>query len=254
MKKKIKETKKDEPFLNKEYAKEKKKEAVEHDLNALYDRANAELALQQSKRDQIISLYLAVFTFLIPFAISLESVSWRIKGMIFLAVAAIGILFSLVVIRYRVYKEAYWLCCQSLTVMMNLREDELDKATVQAIFFQSMYKKGKGYVITDEETGNKSFDKVKYFKKNLFSAETIHFIILAFITASMFGLSFGLVLSLHMIVNVVLGAILGIAVLAGLLSMYFSECCKMYAVLVDDKDSSFNQLFSKAWFLHFYLD
>ena len=36
------------------------------DLNALYERASSELGLQQTKRDQIITLYLAVFHSLCP--------------------------------------------------------------------------------------------------------------------------------------------------------------------------------------------
>ena len=38
----------------------------------LYERADAEMGLQQSKRDQIINIYLGMFSFLIPFAISLK--------------------------------------------------------------------------------------------------------------------------------------------------------------------------------------
>ena len=52
-----------------------RKPHLDVDLANLYERAIAELGLQQSKRDQIISLYLAIFSFLIPFALSQESMS-----------------------------------------------------------------------------------------------------------------------------------------------------------------------------------
>lgn len=122
---------------------EQRKAHLEIDLDAHYERAYAELGLQQTKRDQIITLYLAMFSFLIPFALSLESLSWRVKGLIFLATAVVGVLFALVIIRYRIYKEVYWLCCQSLTVLQGIRTELLNKETIQQVYYSTLYKKEK---------------------------------------------------------------------------------------------------------------
>lgn len=39
-----------------------------------------------------------------------------------------------------------------------------------------------------------------------------------------------------------------------LISNYFKHLKSVYKVAIDGLDSSFNSTFSKAWFLHFYLD
>lgn len=72
-----------ELFKNKEYDINLKAESSGVDLENLYSLANAELALQQSKRDQIITIYLAMFYFLLPFALSMESIGLQVKGFIF---------------------------------------------------------------------------------------------------------------------------------------------------------------------------
>ena len=230
---------------------EQKKDHLEIDLNAHYERAYAELGLQQTKRDQIITLYLAMFSFLIPFALSMEGLGWKVKGLIFLATAIVGILFSFVIVRYRVYKEVYWLCCQSLTVLHGIRTELLNKETIQQVYYNTIYKKGKGFFVTGAE-GKTAFSRKLYVKKNLFSSETIYFFIHAFITALIFGLSMGLIAETAMGARILLGA--GSAAVLFLLlgAEYFSECIKVYAVLIDGEESSFNRTFSKAWFLHFY--
>ena len=68
-----------------------KKSQNDIDLNQLYERSINELGLQQSKRDQLLTIYLAMFSFLIPFALSIEVISWQVKGFIFLATAVVGI-------------------------------------------------------------------------------------------------------------------------------------------------------------------
>ncbi len=240
-------------FLYKTIGEGKRKEQVDYDFVSLHERANDELTLQQSKRDQIITLYLAVFSFLVPFALSLDIVTWQIKGTIFLAVALVGVLFSLAIIRYRVYKEIYWLSCQSITVLMNFKQEELDKETVQAVFYHSLHKKGHSFVKTLEDGGAK-FRKWYYAWKSSFSAETMHFAVQALITSITFGLSVGLIIGTEILAwKITSGILAGFVVFAWLLWQYFSECIDVYKVLEDNRESSFNKTFSKAWFLHFYV-
>lgn len=232
------------------------KDHADIDLNALYERAFDELGLQQTKRDQIITLYLAIFSFLIPFALSIEIISWQIKGFIFLAAAIVGILLSLVIIRYRIYKEVYWLCCQSITVLFGIRQEALTKKTVQSVYYSTLKKKGKSYCVdTGEgfETPALRFSKALYVKKNLFSAESIYFFIHSFITTLIFAMSVGLICPLGVWQSVLTGIVCGLVLFVILAAKYFSECIRVYQVLIDGLDSSFNWTFSKAWFLHFYL-
>ncbi len=227
----------------------KLKETPSYDLTALYERAHEELSLQQAKRDQIITIYLALFSFMIPFAMSAESLNWQNKGYIFLALGIIGILFSLIIIRYKVYKDVYWLCCKSLTVLNNYKIEEMDKATVQSVFYTCLKKSGKKFLTEDNR-----FDSFAYCRKNLFSAETMHFMIQDTITSIIIGLGTALVLPFSTLQSVVLGTLAGIVIFAILLAEFFKKSRALYNVLVDGYDDSFNAAFSKAWFLHFYVD
>ena len=48
------------------------------DINEMYERAFDELGLQQSKRDQLITIYLAAFAFIFPPLLTAESINWII--------------------------------------------------------------------------------------------------------------------------------------------------------------------------------
>lgn len=229
-----------------------KKDHLDVDLDAHYERAFNELGLQQTKRDQIITLYLAMFSFLIPFALSMEGISWQVKGLIFLVAAIVGVLFAFVIIRYRIYKEVYWLCCQSLTVLHGIRTEALDKVMIQTVYFRTLEKKGKSFMKKGRD-GQQRFSRARYIKKNLFSSESIYFFIHAFITVLIFGMSVALILQGEMLLRVLVGVGCSVVLFLFLAAKYFSECIKVYAVLIDHKESSFNSTFSKAWFLHFYV-
>ena len=130
-------------FKYAECDKAKRKIVKNYNWENLYEHAHSELSLQQSKRDQIISLYLAVFTFLLPFVISLEGIAMNLKGLIFIGIGIIGLILAPVIIRYRVYKEIYWLCCQTLTQLMNYESKEVDKELVQHLFYKCITQRGK---------------------------------------------------------------------------------------------------------------
>lgn len=248
---------KKETGLFKEIQDSEKRQYLDLDLDAHYERAFSELGLQQTKRDQLITLYLAMFSFLIPFALSMEGVSLQIKGLIFLVAAVVGILFALIIIRYRIYKEVYWLCCQCLTVLHNIQPEKLNKEMVQRVYYHSLKKKGKSFMVERKQTeGDKQvvkryFSNAKYVEKNLFSSESIYFFIHCLLTVLIFGLSIGLILPGNVIARVAVSVLLGTFLFFLLSAKYFSECVKVYGVMADDSDEVFNATFSKAWFLHF---
>ena len=230
-----------------------------YNLENIYEHAHSELSLQQSKRDQIITIYLALCSFLIPFALGEQLIQMRLKGAIFLVIGIIGVLFSLIVARYKEYKDVYWLCCQTLTVLLTFSEDSLDKATVQQTFHHCLKKKGKGYL--KEKNGSLTLRRGLFFKKNLYSAETLHFMIIDLMAAFICGLGVALMLGSGMLSYLLIGLAVGVFVMSVLLAVFFKTCRRIYAALevrADDasddarRNRAFNKVFSKAWFLHFY--
>ena len=62
----------------------KLKEKQNYNLEEIYEHAHSELSLQQSKRDQVMTIYLALASFLLPFALGEEMIAMRLKGAIFI--------------------------------------------------------------------------------------------------------------------------------------------------------------------------
>lgn len=248
----MKRGKGEKPFVPAAIGEKDVKKATHHDWAELYNRAHSELSLQQTKRDQIITVYIAIASFLIPFALSADGLNLQAKGLIFLASAVIGVLFTVITVRYRIYKEIYWLCCETITCLTNLEEEKLNKNTVQAMFYFSMKKRGKKYF--KEGKRGEYWSSAEYFKGNIFSSETLHYIILALMSCILLGLSAFLLLPLSIPVCIAVSAAVGLAALAALLAFYFRKCEDVYAVLQDGTNASFNRAFSKAWFLHIYFE
>ena len=241
------------------------KEKKDYNLDTLYDHTHSELSLQQSKRDQIITLYLALFSFIIPFSLSLDSIAYWMRGMIFLVVGIIGVLFSFINVRYRVYKEVYWLSCQAITVLMNVKEQCLNKQAIQRAFYYSLRKKGKSFMV--EKGGEKHFSRAVFVKKNTFSSETFYHIIQVLITSAILCLGVALILSDAFGADLPIAAAVGCAVFAAaflwLMFCYFKRLMKVYAPLsyhstgnaekdMKERNARFNTTFSKAWTLHVY--
>lgn len=133
-------------FKYKDYDLSDKKIVKNYNWEDLYSHNHSELSLQQTKRDQIISLYMALFTFMIPFAISIDSLEWKFKGMLFIVLGIIGLIFAPVIIRYRIYKEIYWISCKTITQLINYDKDQVNKALVQSIFYKTIKKQAKSSI------------------------------------------------------------------------------------------------------------
>ena len=233
------------------------KDSQNYNLEDIYEHAHSELSLQQSKRDQIITIYLALCSFLLPFALgeSVPTTEW--KGVIFLLLGVVGILFSFITVRYREYKEVYWICCQTLTVLQSFKPEKLDKTLIQRTFYYSLHKKGKGFL--HETTGR--LMRGEFVKKNLNSSETFHYMIIVLMASFISGLGTAFLCLRWPIVGIAAGVVMGLAVMAWLMSAYFNTCMKIYKVLEAPekgkekaKDDAFGSAFSKAWFLHMYYD
>ena len=224
-----------------------------YDFDSLFERTHQELSLQQSKRDQIITIYLALCSFIMPFVLGEDYIKTQMKGIIFIVVAIIGVLFSLIAIRYREYKEVYWLCCQSITVLQNFKSEEINKDLIQRTFFHCLHKKGK-------KTASMSF--VQYAKANIFSAETMHFIIIDLMTSFIAALGIIMLLEDLAKIKIVIGIIGALIIFVVQLFYYFYVCRKVYSVIkminqnqeIKKREDAFNRVFKKAWFLHMYIE
>lgn len=230
------------------------KESQNYNLDDIYEHAHSELSLQQSKRDQIITIYLALCSFFLPFALGEEVLSMTWKGIIFLLLGVVGVLFSFITVRYRDYKEVYWTCCQTITVLQSFKPESLNKDLVQKAFHYSLEKKGKKF-LTEEGRLNRGM----FVKKNLFSSETLHYAIIALMASFICGLGVGLLLSFLPILSISVGILCGIIAFVYLLRTYFKTLIQIYSVLdtalsMDKRDELFKSCFKKAWFLHFYYD
>lgn len=221
------------------------------DLAELYKHACNELTLQQTKRDQVIYIYILLFSFLIPLLFSLNDITMQQKGLILSATTVIGVILSVIVVRYRIYKEAYWITCLTITQLRNLKEEAVTKENIHALFYHCMCKKWAKNIRT-KKNGKKTFRYWHIFWSNLFSAESLHYVIISLLTSSVGGLSLFLITWNTPWLSTLLCISVSIVIFALLLHFYYRNLRRVYLVLVDDSNSSFNFTFSKAWFLHFY--
>lgn len=236
----------------------KYKEKNDYNLDNIYEHAHSELSLQQSKRDQVITIYLALCSFLLPFSLGEQVISVEMKGLIFTVLSLVGILFSFITIRYREYKEIYWICCQTITVLQSFKAEEINKSLIQRTFYRCLYKKGKGLLMKKGES--EILSGWRYAKKNIYSSETLHFLIIDLMASFILGLGIALLLEPVCSYNVLIAVAVAVLALFTLLFFYFRACFKIYLSLQstsenfdsEKKNLAFNKAFSKAWFLHFY--
>lgn len=238
-------------FLRNDYE-SKLRSYPKFNINNMYERVFDEMALQQTKRDQLITIHLAAFAFVVPAVLDTQkNISPLIGGCIFLALGFIGFLFSLIIIRYRRYKEAYWICCRTLSVMMTMEEENWTKENIQAIFYQCLKKK----VSSSMKKGK--LRKLAFSWKNLNSGETLYLVINAIISGGVAGFGAAMVLNVLAYfcetINILAGVLVGAVVFGYTLYQYFKTLVDIYRVCEDQTEKSFNDVFKDAWFLHFFV-
>lgn len=252
-------------FIHHEDEYDKKiKYALGYDLEKLYKIAVSELGLQQTKRDQIISLYVTICTFLIPISFSISALA-DFRPFIFLVIGLIGFLLTEVVARYRSYKEVYWITCITITILTGIDKKDLSKEIIQEAFYRCLKKKGKrvisyygGFNPSNKEEGKinlKNHLKYGWHLKN--SAETLLYCLIAGTASLMMGLFVclaiynyaGLPLDLSLAIGIPTGLGAGLILFIYFYLVYVRRVLSIYRVLVDGQDKSFNATFEKAWFL-----
>ena len=157
-------------FENKTFDRNKIDNEPEFDLVTIYEKCIDEMTLQQAKRDQIITIYLAMFSFVVSYILPNGMMNFVMKDFVF------------------------------------------------------------------------------------FSGETIYCLIHAFIVSVLFGIGFFFITSKLPVVSFVVAGISGVIFFLVQIMEYFKHLIGIYRVLVDDTSDSFNNAFSKAWFLHLYVE
>ena len=219
------------------------------DLNNSYGQTVSELGLQQSKRDQIIAFYLTILGFVIPNVIDMKVGEFG-KAIAFFAMYGIGAIFCHVILRYRVYKEVYWIACRVIAQLCNIHEKSINKDVIYTLFFNCL-RKNRNTIVVKNKKGKNSV--LKSWKRQLNSAET-----LLYETLVMFSSFVGLIGTWYMfqisIVVAVLSAICIVYMLFLMNYKYTRRLMDLYVCVDTEQQCDLEKTFSKAWMLHCYVD
>lgn len=229
------------PFLNKNL-----------DLQAMHTQCMQELTLQQSKRDQLIAFYLTITGLVSTYLFSAD-VHFFIRTAIFAALFIIGCVWSTVIIRYKVYKDVYWVCCKTISSLYSADSEKIDKSYLQHTFYKVIEKTYKD--VPKKKHNESKPSLVKYIMANLASAEFLMFLTLVLLS-SLSGMAFLLSLAYILKLNwlgYVITAILFLVFIFAEIVNYNKAALSVYKVVIDKLDSSFSKTFKKAWFLHFFI-
>lgn len=228
------------PFLNSDL-----------NLQDMLDESSKELSLQQSKRDQLIGFYLTGAGLVSAGVFSLE-MNNTLRMWILVALFIIGLIWSIIAIRYKIYKEAYWMCCKTILSLFSADRDKIDKPTVQHLFFKVVKKCYKS--VPKKKNGKPSL--WAFICKNLTSAEYLMFSTLMLLSALAGSAALYLLLNGKFPqLGWINGVITGIAfvVYAVLQTVNYNiAALSVFKVAQDETNKSFNSIYEKAWFLHLF--
>lgn len=219
------------------------------DLDNCYDMTVAELGLQQSKRDQIIAFYLTILGFVIPNVIGLD-IPDLAKAAAFLGMYGIGAIFCHVILRYRIYKEVYWIACRVITQLCNIKPVGRNRDVIHTLFYHAL-KKNIGTIVKYRKNGKRSL--LRSFKRQLNSAETLLFETLAIFATLVGGIGAAYIYPSSPVCCI----IVIIALLAMLVWMnykYATRLMELYKCIDTDNPDDLKIPFGKAWMLECYID
>ncbi len=243
-------------YFNEDEHFDKLSKAKDLHLENAYKTCISEITLQQNKRDDLIKFYITIITlaFTAMSFISSESSKTTIpietKGFLYLALTIIGVIFSLVITRYRKYKESYWIASKVILQLYHYDETKIDKALIQDLFKGNLKKSYSKF----------SKCKVKDFFKHFNSAETLMHLTLTLFTGLTFFLGAYDLLSPKLIaplaifiavpLGILLPLLLNVLFFKNLMSIY--NYCKIIETDSVKAEKAFNKAFSYAWILHYY--
>ncbi len=224
----------------------------DYKLDNLYALCTAELTLQQTKRDQIIALFITICSFLIPTVFN--TFDNLVRGISFFLLVVIGQTLCRVVVRYRVYKEVYWLASRVISRLMGLKKEYVCKAVTQQFFAENLEKAGPKTAVYKKDGDQVKPDLLATLKLHRNSAEFLLYLLLVLMTSVLlllcileFFLSFDLLWVGIVVAVSAFGAMFAISV-----RQYARDLGKVYQYCADHSRESFNGAYAKAWFLHMF--
>lgn len=218
-------------------------------LDTCYELTVSELALQQSKRDQIIAFYLTILGFVIPNVISLD-ISNSAKAVAFLAMYFIGLIFCHVILRYRIYKEVYWIACRVISQMYNILPESRDHEVIYTLFFNALKKNAPTIVIKNKDGKNSFF---KSYRRQLNSAETLLYEALALFATFVGCISAWYAWNIHWGISTTILLFL-LYMLFRINYKYTTRLMALYKCVDTKEEKDLENTFAKAWMLHCYVD
>lgn len=223
---------------------------TEIDLQEIYAECIKELSLQQSKRDQLIAFYLTI-TGLVSAYLFSSDITPVVRILIFFVLFVLGCIWSAITIRYKVYKEVYWMSCKTISSLFSVDREKIDKPYLQHIFYTVLKKCYKS--VPKCESTNKP-NLMKFIIKNLTSAEYLMFLTIVLLTAaSGAGGLFFLFYSLKLpVLGCILVALFLILFILYQTISYNKAALSVFKVMIDGLNFSFNKVYEKAWFLHYF--
>ena len=229
------------------------------DLDNCYNLTVAELGLQQTKRDQILALYLAILGFVVPSIVNLE-VHDLAKAFAFICMYLVGMMLTHVILRYRIYKEVYWIACRVISQLCNIKHGGRNKDVILTLFYHTL-EKNLGTIVKYRKRDEKNPDPnapkkrsiIRSFRRQLNSAET-----LLFETLALFSTAVGFVGSFYIFPHSIAGGILTfifiIAMLVSVNYKYTSRLMELYKCIDSGDPKDLLIPFGKAWMLECYID
>lgn len=229
------------------------------DLDNCYQQTVAELGLQQSKRDQIIAFYLTILGFVIPSVVSLE-VGNGPKALAFLAMYIIGAIFCHVILRYRIYKEVYWIACRVISQMCNIKPERRTKKNIYILFYNALDHNKSSIVQYCKRKQKDTVCKRSFFrsmKRQLNSAETLLYETLALFSSFVGAIGGYYAWCVSRVFGVVVWVFL-VYMFWEINRKYVTRLMALYDCIDEpDDDEKLKKLeatFAKAWMLHCYVD
>lgn len=112
---------------------------------------------------------------MIPNVIGLE-ISASAKAVAFLAMYVIGFIFCHVILRYRIYKEVYWIACRVISQLYSFKSEGHKRQVLYALFFHAL-KNNQSTIVQYKKSANpkKVPSKLRSFRRQPNSAETLMF-------------------------------------------------------------------------------
>ena len=199
-------------------------------LDKTYEICVNELGLQQTKRDQIIAFYIAIISFVIPQILDMKVTEYA-KAAGFFALYVLGFLLTKAVIRYRIYKEVYWITCRTISQLHDFKHEGISKDLVQHIFYKTLEKNMPNVAIMSKRKKEK-IDMMRTYIKNRNSAETVLFEVIVILASLVLWI--GLYIALPFVpYNIAAATLLALINLIYWCSLYCKRLISVYSVIID---------------------